>query len=110
MKVLKHPNERMKHCRTALNLSETYVAKFLGVNQEQLKLIESGDIQPTEQVLEKMSLIYGCDVNYFKCEQPAQNNLVLARNGQDISEHDQRQILELLAFQQELSRARVSKH
>jgi transcriptional regulator with XRE-family HTH domain len=107
--MLKFAYERMEHCRTALNLSETYVAKFLGIDQEQLKMIEAGMIEPTENLLEKMSLIYGCEVDYFKCEQPTQENAVLARNGETVSDHDQRQILELLAFQKELSRGRVVK-
>ncbi|WEZ09988.1 helix-turn-helix domain-containing protein [Priestia flexa] len=108
--MLKFSYERMEHCRTALNLSEAYVAKFLGIEEKQLKMIELGMSEPTESLLEKMSLIYGCEVDYFKCEQPVQENAVLARNGERVSNHDQRQILELLAFQKELSRGRVVKN
>ncbi|MFX3622970.1 MAG: helix-turn-helix domain-containing protein [Ectobacillus sp.] len=99
-------HDRLKHCRISLNLSEEYVARFLMVPINTLQMMENGKHLPTEDQIEKFALLYGCDKDYFNVRVKDASGSILARNGKDLSEFDQMQILELLAFQEQASKQR----
>ncbi|QWG94739.1 helix-turn-helix domain-containing protein [Bacillus toyonensis] len=100
----KKQNERILQCRTTLNLSQKYVAQTLNISIQELDLIEKGGKLPTDQQLEHFALLYGCNKEYFIIEVQENAGSILARNGKNISNFDQMQILELLAFQKEVSK------
>lgn len=95
---------RAADCRTGLNLSLDYVADLLGITKAQLEAIEEGIVYPEVKIIDAMLEIFGCSREYLLPESTESQALVLARNGAQIAESDQKQVLEFLAFQQQISR------
>ena len=48
-------NERMKAARLAKNLSQTELAKIIGVSRQTINIIENGDYNPTIALCIKIS-------------------------------------------------------
>ena len=48
-------NERMKAARLAKNLSQTELAKIIGVSRQTINMIENGDYNPTIALCIKIS-------------------------------------------------------
>lgn len=56
-------NERMKEARLAKNLSQTELAKIIGVSRQTINMIENGDYNPTIALCIKISKELGKTLN-----------------------------------------------
>ena len=56
-------NERMKESRLAKNLSQTELAKIIGVSRQTINMIENGDYNPTIALCIKISKELGKTLN-----------------------------------------------
>lgn len=57
--------ERLNSCRTAKGLSQTSVAESLGITRQAYNHYETGQRQPTQEALIKLSNIFGVTVDYL---------------------------------------------
>jgi transcriptional regulator with XRE-family HTH domain len=101
---------RAVKCREDLNLSQSYMADLLNISTSDLADIESGKVMPSSDIVELMVKIYGCSKNYLLSETSKQQFTVLTRNGNELSEFDQNQVLEFLAFQKVISKQVYNEH
>ncbi|HIX09794.1 MAG TPA: helix-turn-helix domain-containing protein [Firmicutes bacterium] len=58
-------HERLKELRTEANLSQTELAKILGVNQRTISNWENGDRQPDFNMLEKIANYFHVSADYL---------------------------------------------
>lgn len=96
--------ERLRENREALHLSLDYVANLIDIDPSELNKIETGSLSPNKTQLEVLSEIYGCSKQYFFQEEGVSKSKLLTRNGDYISEFDQKQIENFLVFQKEISK------
>ena len=91
--------ERIKEARTELQLSQDYVAKFLGVNRTAIVEIESGKRKVSADELGKFSELFQIPadelLNGRSTEMPVQ---MFARRFGALDEADQQEILNLIEF------------
>ena len=92
-------NERIKKARTELNLSQDYVAKFLGINRTAVVEIESGKRKVSADELGRFSELFQIPadelLNGRSTELPVQ---MFARRFGTLDEADQQEILNLIEF------------
>lgn len=101
--MVKVQNTRLKECRIGLNLRPEYISNLIGITSSELINIESGTSVPEASQVRKLAEVYGCPEQYFYENNDTDTTSVLARNGNNLSPFDQRQIAEFLAFQKEVS-------
>ncbi len=56
-------NEKMKQARQKKNLSQTELAKIIGVSRQTINMIENGDYNPTIGLCRKICKVLGCTLN-----------------------------------------------
>lgn len=66
-KLNKMMGKRIKNLRLSQNISQTSVAKYLGVNQSTIAKIESGDRSLNLNSLIKLCTLFGCSKEYITC-------------------------------------------
>ncbi|MDF2902731.1 MAG: Helix-turn-helix domain [Bacillus sp. (in: firmicutes)] len=98
-------NKRIYDCRFFLGLSQEYVADYLCMSVAVYDRLEKGVNEPTPEQFQKLSKIFGVKESYLKQSTDLFSKPILARNGQEISEYDQKQLRELVAYQLEISRS-----
>ncbi|AIQ15145.1 helix-turn-helix domain-containing protein [Paenibacillus durus] len=101
---------RAAKCREDLNLTLSYIADQLSISIKELADIESGNVFPDSGTIESMVKIYGCSKQYLISDTLEPQAVVFARNGDRLSEFDQDQVLEFLAFQREVSKQIHNEH
>lgn len=97
-------NARAKKCREDLNLSSSYVAGLLGITNTELNEIEEGLKKPNVHIVEMMTTIFGVSEKYLNEDSLQQKSPYFARNRDQLTEFDQEQVLDFLAFQREISK------
>lgn len=65
--------EKLRSLRKATGLSQTEVAKHIGVSSVRIANIETGKKAPTTDLLKKMSKLYGCDAQELIASMPDKN-------------------------------------
>ena len=58
-------DNRIKDLREDRDLTQTQVAKAIGITQRKYSYIETGTQQLTDEILVKLSKFYGVTVNYI---------------------------------------------
>lgn len=56
-------NEKMKRARLEKNISQTELAKIIGVSRQTINMIEKGDYNPTIGLCCKICRVLGCTLN-----------------------------------------------
>ena len=56
-------NEKMKQARTNKNISQTELAKIIGVSRQTINMIENDDYNPTIALCRKICKALGCTLN-----------------------------------------------
>ena len=56
-------NEKMKQARLEKNLSQTELAKIIGVSRQTINMIENGDYNPTIALCRNICKVLGCTLN-----------------------------------------------
>lgn len=92
-------NERVKEARKKLNLSQNYVAEYLGINRNAVIEIESGKRKISSDELNKYSTLFAISadelLNGKKIDNPS---FVFARKFEALDAKDQEEILNLIEF------------
>ena len=96
-------NERVREARKKLNLSQNYVAEYLGVNRNAIIEIESGKRKISSDELLKFSNLFLISTDELlkgrKIEEPG---FVFTRKFEALDEKDQEEILNLIEFKRML--------
>ena len=56
-------NDKMKKARLEKNLSQTELAKIIGVSRQTINMIENGDYNPTIALCRKICKVLGCTLD-----------------------------------------------
>ena len=80
-------NERIKKLRTQMNLSQDYVAKYLGVSRSTFTQMENGNRKILADEISKLSTLFGVSVNAILDESElSQPATVFARSFEKLDE------------------------
>lgn len=100
-------NDKMKELRTQLNLSQDYVAKYLGVNRSTVTQMENGKRKILAEDINKLCMLFGVTadelINDNKLSQPT---AVFARSFEKLDETDQAEIMNLIRFKEQMKAQR----
>lgn len=104
---MKKLNEKIKKLRTQLNLSQEYVANYLGVNRTTFTQMENGNRKIAADELAKLSILFGVSADYLlndsNISQPA---VMFARSFENLDETDQAEIMNLIHFKEQIKAQR----
>ena len=96
-------NEKIKEVRTKLQLSQDYVARYLGINRSTYTQIENGKRRILAEELAKLSNLFGVSsdsmLNDGEISQPA---TMFARSFEKLDERDQEEIINLMRFKEQV--------
>ena len=96
-------NEKIKELRTKLQLSQDYVARYLGINRSTYTQIENGKRRILAEELAKLSNLFGVSsdsmLNDGEISQPA---TMFARSFEKLDERDQEEIINLMRFKEQV--------
>ena len=99
--------ERIKELRTQLNLSQDYVAKFLGISRSTYTQMENGNRKVLADDVAQLSKIFGVTadslLNETEISQPA---TMFARSFERLDERDQAEIMNLIRFKEQVKAQR----
>jgi len=104
---MKTLGERIKEYRLRLNLTQEYVATYLGVNRATVTQMENGNRKITADEISKLSSLFGVSadmlLNGKELSRPA---TVFARSFEQLNERDQAEIMNLIHFKEQLNAQR----
>lgn len=94
---------RIKTARTRLHLSQQYVADHLGLGRSAIADIEAGRRKVSAEELGKFSDLFLVSVEELLHGRQTNNpTMMFARSFEQLSENDQREILNLIEFKRAL--------
>lgn len=100
---MKGLNERIRALRTQHNLSQEYVASYLGMNRTSFNQLENGNRKTTAEDVSKLSALFGVSTDMLlhgeKISPPA---AVFARSFESLDENDQAEILNIIRFKEQM--------
>ena len=101
---MKKTHEKLRDARERLGYSQEYVAKRLGISRPAITQIELGNRKISSDELKRFCELYHLSADYLTgVEQTPSNQAVFARGFNELSEEDQREILNLIAFKREMA-------
>ena len=99
--------ERIKEYRNQLNLTQEYVANYLGINRATVTQMENGKRKVSAEELSKLCSLFGISADVLlygeKVSKPA---TVFARSFERLNERDQAEIMNLIRFKEQLNEQR----
>ena len=101
-------SERIKELRVQLNLSQDYVAKYLGVSRSTFTQIENGKRRILAEEVSKLCTLFGvsADVLINDNEVLSQPTTMFARSFEKLDETDQAEIMNLIRFKEQMKAMR----
>ena len=94
-------NERIREYRTQLQLSQEYVANYLKVNRATFSQIELGNRKVTAEEVAKLGILFGVSSDILLYgEKIAAPSVAFARSFDQLDEHDQNEIMNLIRFKE----------
>lgn len=101
---MKTMNERLRDYRKALNLSQDFVAKQIGVPRTTITAIESGDRNVLDNELDIFSNLYGVTIERILHGEAKQDSdtKMFERAFSGLSENDKKEIMNLIDFKKKL--------
>ena len=106
---MKKLNEKIKKLRTQLNLSQEYVANYLGISRSAFTLMENGNRKVVAEDLEKLSILFGVSADYLlNDDEMSQPAVMFARSFESLDETDQAEIMNLIRFKEQIKAQRQS--
>ena len=104
---MKEVNERIKKYRTELNLTQEYVANYLGINRAAVTQIENGNRKVSTDELSKLCALFGVSADsLLHGEEISRPATVFARSFERLNERDQAEIMNLIHFKEQLNERR----
>ena len=101
--------KRLKSARENLQLSQEYVAKQMDLHRTSLVAIEAGNRKVSSEELKRFSEIYGWTIEelvYGKGETEQAQVALFARSFKELTDQDQREIMNLIQFKKMMKEQR----
>lgn len=101
--------KRLKSAREYLQLSQEYVAKQMDLHRTSLVAIEAGNRKVSSDELKQFAKIYGWTVEellYGREKAVPDKTLVFARAFMELTDQDQREIMNLIEFKKMMKEQR----
>lgn len=99
---MKEIYERIKELRNQLNLTQEYVADYLGVNRATVTQMENGKRKVSADELSKLCLLFGVSADaLLHGEEISKPATVFARSFERLNERDQAEIMNLIRFKEQ---------
>jgi transcriptional regulator with XRE-family HTH domain len=96
--------EKLRDAREKLGFSQEYVARCLGISRSAVTQIELGNRKVSSDELAAFCRLYHLSADYLTgVEQLPSNQLVFARSFSELSNEDQQEIINLIAFKREMA-------
>ena len=99
--------ERIKNYRNQLNLTQEYVANYLGINRATVTQMENGKRKVSADELSKLCSLFGVSADAIlygdEISKPA---TIFARSFECLNERDQAEIMNLIRFKEQLNEQR----
>lgn len=96
--------EKLRDAREKLGYSQEYVARCLGVSRSTITQIELGNRRISADEIKSFCELYRLSADYLTgVEQVPSNQLIFARGFSELSEADQQEIINLIAFKKEMA-------
>lgn len=101
-------SERIKELRVQFNLSQDYVAKYLGVSRSTFTQIENGKRRILAEEVSKLCTLFGvsADVLINDNKELSQPTTMFARSFEKLDETDQAEIMNLIRFKEQMKAMR----
>ena len=98
--------EKLRKARTELGFSQDYVAKNLEMNRSAIAQIELGNRKVTTDEAAQFCRLYHISSDYLLGTEDVETKAVMyARGFEELTESDQQEILNLIAFKKAMSKA-----
>ena len=105
---MKAIHEKIKEYRTALHLSQDYVANYLDVSRSTLSQMENGNRKILAEELSRLCTLFGVTADSLlgngEISQPA---TIFARSFENLDETDQAEIINLIRFKEQMKAQRA---
>ncbi len=99
--------ERIKEYRLQFNLTQEYVANYLGINRATVTQIENGNRKVSTDELSKLCDLFGVSADSLLYgEEISKPATVFARSFERLNERDQAEIMNLIRFKEQLNKQR----
>lgn len=99
--------ERIKELRTQLNLSQDYIAKYLGVSRSTYTQMENGNRKVLADDVAQLSKLFGVTADSLLNEtEVSQPTTMFARSFERLDERDQAEIMNLIRFKEQVKAQR----
>lgn len=96
--------EKLRDAREKLGYSQEYVARCLGISRSAVTQIELGNRKVSSDELAAFCGLYHLSADYLTgVEQLPSNQLVFAGGFSELSDEDQQEIINLIAFKREMA-------
>ena len=101
---MKATSAKLRELRTALGLSQEYVAHAIGSSRSAVAMIERGGRQDSSDEIAGFARLYQVSADYLVGNEMAvDSQAVFARGFGELSDNDQQEILNLIAFKRSLA-------
>ncbi len=104
---MRNMQDRIKELRLSLNLSQDYVAKYLGTSRSTYTQIENGKRKILADDIAKLSELFGVSADsLLGNSEVGQPVMMFARSFEKLDERDQAEILNLIRFKERIKEQR----
>lgn len=79
---------RIKRLREDSNISQTQIATYLGIDQSMVSKIENGERNPNIELIDKLSVLFGCLIDSIEAEEKCNTSLEIAFRASIINNDD----------------------
>ena len=104
---MKRINERIRELREELQLSQDYVARYLGTSRSTVTQMENGNRKILAEEIPKLCKLFGVTSDVlFEEKELCQPTTVFARSFEKLDENDQAEIMNLIRFKEQMKSQR----
>lgn len=93
--------EKLKNARRNLNLAQEYVASIMGLSRSAISEIENNQRKVDSEELKLFCKIYCLSAEHLLYDESTETVKVFARTFEDLSENDQKEILNFMNFKRQ---------
>ena len=104
---MKKISERIRELREGLQLSQDYVARYLGTSRSTVTQMENGNRKILAEEIPKLCELFGVSSDVlFEEKELSQPTTVFARSFEKLDENDQAEIMNLIRFKEQMKAQR----
>ena len=79
---------KIKRLREGSNISQAQIATYLGIDQSMVSKIENGERNPSIELIDKLSILFGCSIDSIDAKEECNTSLEFAFRASNINNDD----------------------